>query len=869
MGDNMISSSILSKADNKFAESPRITEIRNRYRTVVPYISAQRARFFTESWRDTRKVGLSAGMRVALAMKNVFSKMDINVDPIDRIAGTWTENYVGIPIDIERGLFNGVLEVELNQATMVSHQVKSAIKYSGFALKNYSVKDLLETISCASKIDAGLPVMGLDTIDNRKINPYKIKDSDKRILRESILPFWKGKTVADQVKSRIAETDIYSESFRGFIESLPTTARDATIVSPGSAIGTWQGHLVLDNETVLKKGLLAIRSEVASKIQGGLFSDSSERDFLRSVETAIDGIIIFANRLSSRLREEAVKARTPQDRDVLLRMHDDCCIVPLFPATTFRQALQSYWTVKNAVDLSIPFNVHSPGRLDQYLFPYYKTDMASGNITPEDATELLEELFLKVMSHNMRPVSGLTVNFSQRYEGSEPVTIGGMTRDGADATNDLTWLMIDAAERSKASLNFVVRFHNNSPHALFKRVADAYARGTSSISIMNDEIGIQALKNHGFSQDDAYDYAITGCVDMVAPGKTGGEGFSSVLLCHILDMVLRNGDTRTIAGIVRNAGLKTGEPESFKTYEQFFEAFVLQAVNEIRKIVKAVWIRDTVFKEELPSPFISSFMGGCIERNRDVTNGGADYSLEGILIIGSIANVTDSLYTIKKLVFEQKKFTLRQLVEAIDNNYKNNRELHREILSLPGKWGNGNPESDEIARQVTDRIFSEIVGHHTFNKGRYAPFVNSMTAHTIDGRMSLATPDGRLGGMPFAASCNPYNVEKCGPTGVLRSVAALDFTEVLGCAVNIRFHPSAIGVSDLTKEKWIALAKTYFRLGGEQMQPTVVSSELLRKAQKNPDQYRDIIVKVGGYSAYFAELGHEIQNEIIARSEHD
>ncbi|HOO57214.1 MAG TPA: pyruvate formate lyase family protein [bacterium] len=851
------------------AESTRISEIRKRYRTEVPYISVQRARYYTESWRETHGKGIPRGLRVALAMKNVFSKMDICVDPLDRIAGAWTENYVGIPIDIERGLFNRVLEIELNRVTLATHHLKSGLRYAKYALSNYSIGDFAATVSAASKMDIGFPSSAMDTIDRRKLNPYRIRKTDRQMFLGDLLPYWEGRTVADIVKDEVSRAGLYSESFRGFVDSLPTTARDATIVSPGSAIGTWQGHLVLDHETVLQKGLLSMKDDISGRISESKYGGKHELDFLRSVETALEGIIIFAERLAAGIKKAADLAGDVRTRNILNRMYEDCCVVPLHPAGSFRQALQSYWTVKNAVELSMPFNVHAPGRLDQMLIPYYRNDIENGRITGEEAVELLEELFLKIMSHNMRPVSSLTIEFSQRYEGSEPVTLGGLTREENDAVNELTWLMIDAAEQSKASLNFVVRFHPDSSDELYQRVAEAYFRGTSSISIMNDETGIQALKKYGFSSEDANDYAITGCVDMVAPGKTGGEGFSSLLLCRTLDMVLRNGDTRTVAGIVRDTGLKTGKVESFHTFDQFLDAFFMQADNEIERIVKAAVIRDSVFARVLPSPFISAFMGGCLDKNRDVTAGGAMYDLEGILIMGSIANLTDSLYVIKKLVFEQKLFTLKQLVSAIDSNFKDDSDLHCAIMSLPGKWGNGNPESDAIARLVTDHLFSEIKKHRTFKGGRFAPFINSMTAHTIDGRMSLATPDGRKGGMPFAASCNPYNVECNGTTGVLRSVSAIDFTDVLGCAVNIRLHPSAIGSSESSRNKWISLVKTYFRLGGEQLQPTVVSTALLLEAQKHPEQYSDIIVKVGGYSAYFTELGHEIQNEIISRSEHN
>jgi formate C-acetyltransferase len=502
------------------------------------------------------------------------------------------------------------------------------------------------------------------------------------------------------------------------------------------------------------------------------------------------------------------------------------------------------------------------------FFPYYEADIKAGRITPGQARELCEELFLKIMTHNMRPYSNFTGAFNQRYEGSEPVTLGGQRPDGSDACNELTYLMLQAAERSKASLNFVVRFHKNSPAALYDTVADLHYHGTSSVSMMNDEKSIEAMMRHGFTEQDARGYAITGCVDMVAPGKTGGEGFSSILMCRVMDAALRNGDSKTLMGAIRGVGPRTGDPDTFDSFDQLVDAFAAQAAHAMRSIVKASRIRDQLFAQHLPCPAISAFMQGCMEKKKDVTAGGAIYDLEGVLVMNSIANTVDSLFVIKKLVFEQKKYTVKQILDAVDHNFKGYEQVRRDVLGVPGKWGNGNPECDALARRITDAVFNETYKYTTYKGGRYAPFINSMTSHTIDGRLSTATPDGRLAATPFAASCNPYNVESNRPTGVLRSVAAIDFSHVLGCAVNIRMHPSAIGATPESRAKWGALVRTYFHMGGEQLQPTVVSTQTLRAAQQDPDSYRNIIVKVGGYSAYFTDLGREIQDEIISRTEH-
>ena len=848
--------------------SERIKRIRRRYLEDMPGISIERARYYTEKWRETDKSKFSPGERVALSMKNVYEKMCINLDPDDRICGTWTEYYLGIPIDIERGLFNETLRIELGRLSMAGHLARSNLRFVRSMLSRYGLLTLYRNIKHTANVGVAMPSIGLSPMYSRKINPYKIALADKKELHKELLPYWSGKTITDLLRKALESSDVYTGDILSFSSALPsTTSRNDTIISTGCAIGTWQGHLILDHVTPLKKGILQMRKDVQALLDKSDLS-SDQREFLHSIDLALEGVITYSKRVVERIALELQQDKDPERQKVLNEQLDICKRVPLYPPRSFKEAVQSYWTVKTAVELAIPFNVHAPGRLDQLFYPYYQKDVEEKKITREEARELLEELFLKVMSHNMRPYSNFTSYFTQRYEGSEPVTMGGLTADRKDATNELTYVMLEAAGDSKAALNFMVRLHKDSPAELFLKLAELHHQGNSSISVMNDEVSIGALEKRGLSHEDAVGYAITGCVDMVAPGKTGGEAFSALLLSRILDITLRNGDSQTPIGTIEGTGLKTGDPDSFTSFDQLIDAYIEQTAFQIQKIVKASHIRDRLYAEHLPAPYISAFMGGCLESRRDVTSGGAVYDLEGILFMNSIANVVDSLFVIKKLIFEQKRFTFKDLLNAIDKNFVGYENIHQWINDVDGKWGNGNPESDAIAHRVTKRIFEETFLYRTYKGGFYAPFINSMTTHTYDGRISIATPDGRKAAKPYAASCGPYNVEKCGITGVLRSVAAIDFSNVMGCAVNIRLHPSSIGQTEDTRNKWIALLKTYFQMGGEQLQPTVVSTEVLKAAQKDRENYRNVIVKVGGYSAYFVDLGYEIQNEIIARTEH-
>ena len=479
------------------------------------------------------------------------------------------------------------------------------------------------------------------------------------------------------------------------------------------------------------------------------------------------------------------------------------------------------------------------------------------------------KLLLKIMSQNIRPESNLLGNFYHRYLGSAPVTIGGLTPDGEDGTNEITSLFIEAAHNSKAVTNISVRVHEGTPDTLLLEVADALHRGTSSFSLFNDEVNIDAMMRRGFSLADARNYAVAGCVETTCPGKTGSLSVSALLLTKLLDITLRNGDSAIMAGTIRGEGLRTGDPDHFRTFQELLDAFQKQGAYFIRKLVDGINRKDQLYAEHLPAPLISAFMGGCLEARKDVTRGGAVYDLAGISTINSIANLVDSLYVIKKLIFEEHHTDFHTLLSAIDCNFAGHEALLEKIRALPGKWGNGERETDDLAARVMKDLYRETYAHRNAkNGGPYTAFVISMITHTLDGRLSMASADGRAAASPFAASCNPNNVEKAGVTAVLRSVAALPFEDIMGAAVNVKFHPTAIGREIRARQKWVSLMRTYFALGGAQIQPTVASSEMLRQAQKDPDRHRDLIVKVGGYSTYFVDLGREIQDEVIARTEH-
>lgn len=848
--------------------SDRIAEIRRRYKEEPAFISVERAKYYTDSWKETEDGDVPLAMRVSLAMKNVYEKMTHYLDPLDKIAGCWTEYFLGVPIPVERGEYNNVLEAELTKRNLVMFRARSLSKGLAYMLKKRAVKEFLKNQRLIRS--GGRPPlnMNLKTMSEREINPYQIKAEGRKVLLNEILPYWRGRTIADILQRELNSAGLYSKAMYDFVVAIPgNTSRQVNMVSTCATIATIQGHVILDYEKPLRKGLLRMMEEVEEKIKSENINKLQEI-FLRSVYIALEGVLIFAHKLADKIALELKNEPNPARKMGLERMLKICKKVPALPAESFEEAVQSIWTVKTAVELANPINLHCFGRLDQILYPYYQRDIKEGRLSREEALELLEELLLKVMSQNIRPESNILANFYHRFLGSTPITLGGITPTGEDAVNELTYLFLEAGRNSKAVTNISVRIHPKTDQSLLLKIAEHLHDGTSNISLYNDEINIETMKKRGFSEEDARDYAVMGCVELTCPGKTGGMSANALLLSKLLDITLRNGDSMTMAGMIKDVGLKTGDADSFSSFEDLLNAFLNQGKHAIRQLVLASNLRDKLYADMLPAPYISAFIEGCVDKMKDVTRGGAKYDISGISMINSIANVTDSLYTIKKLVYDEKKITLKELVKAIDENFMGYEDILKLIRNIPGKWGNGEPQTDELAHCIAKALFEETYKYRNFKEGPFVVYMISMTTHTIDGRLSMATPDGRLAGTPFAASCNPFNVEKNGVTAVLRSVASLPFEDVMGCAVNVKFHPSAIGETESARRKWASLVRTYFKMGGAQIQPTVASAETLREAQRAPQNYKDLIVKVGGYSTYFVELGREIQEEVIARTEH-
>ncbi|MFW9929874.1 MAG: pyruvate formate lyase family protein, partial [Candidatus Thorarchaeota archaeon] len=384
--------------------SERIKRFRRRLLDETPIISIERAKLYTDKWREIEDKEIPLGVRVALSMKHVIENITLYIDPDDRIAGKWTENFIGIPVDIERGIWNNVFEVELDEKTMKKYMKKSNSNYISYMIDKIGSEGLRELLEKTKKIEAPITTLGIETLDKRKINPYQINEEDKTILLKQLIPYWKEKTLADMLEKEYANSDVFTGESYEFLSHLPLkTAQNDIVISPCAVIGTWQGHLVLDYGTVLKKGFLNMLTEVQKEIERNEKLTKEQRDFLKSIEITLEAVLIFSRRLAEKIKEQMNQTKSKERKQILSKMYDGCKNIPISPPKTLREAIQTFWIVKTVVDLAIPFNVHGPGRLDQIFYPFYQLDIHNGDTSREEARELFEELVLNIMSHNIRP----------------------------------------------------------------------------------------------------------------------------------------------------------------------------------------------------------------------------------------------------------------------------------------------------------------------------------------------------------------------------------------------------------------------------------------------------------------------------------
>lgn len=796
----------------------RVLRQREQYRDVKPQVCIARYRILTEFYMSHPE--LNGILRRAKAMREIYEKIPVRIGDDEVIVGAQSATYRG-----------GALYPE-NCVTYIKDEI------------------------------------GSGTIATREIDPYDIADEDRVYVNNTVDYWLKG-------ESTHAKTQAYYPE-----EYAPHDFNGVTMIGRMCISDTPVGHFVTGYDKAIRVGFKAIKEEAEQKmaeiVARTMPGNTNEQyNFYRAVAIVCEGMITLTKRYAALAREKAAIEKNPERRDELLKMGEvlDWCMEN--PCRTYHEALQCLYMYQTCLCLEANMHGITMGRVDQYLGDFLERDLANGSITEADAQELLDMFYLKVAEMN-KPWSNGATQSAPGYTSGQLMSMGGVDKNGNDASNRVTYMMLQCVSRlvlhdPPQSL----RIHKNTPPELWEAAIETTKICGGLPTFENDDVIIPALIKRGLTLEDARNYSPIGCVEPGGNGNDwpacGGTGSMSYINLPNAVLLAINDGRLTMplftppGGEVPQVGLPTGHLYEMETFEQVKESYRKQVEFFVRWHVLINNNAEYVTRELLPLPVVSATMGGCMESGRDVMYGGAKYNGSGIPGIG-IGNVADSLFMIKHLCFDTKKCTTRELYDALINNWKGYEDLQQYIKSSNLHYGNAVREVDELAAWASE-TFAETVTSCSGPRCNYTAAMFPVTANVMFGMFTGATPDGRTAGTPLADGISPVQqMDKNGPTAVVTSVAAIDQTAFAnGTLLNMKFSPSALNGKDgITKLS--QLIQTYFELGGMELQINVISAETLKDAQKNPENYKNLVVRVAGFSAYFVELHITGQNDLISRT---
>ncbi|MHC1681546.1 MAG: formate C-acetyltransferase/glycerol dehydratase family glycyl radical enzyme [Clostridiaceae bacterium] len=791
--------------------TPRMYKYREDVLNIKRWVDVERAIFTTKSYGEHEAKPLA--IKRALMLDNILSNMTIYIEPESILAGNQATANCAAPIFPE-----------------------------------YAMDWVIDE---------------LDKFEKRDGDVFHITEENKQILRD-LAPFWKGKTVKEKALAALPE--------------LSKTYYDLGIIKAEGNITSGDAHIAVQYEKILKYGLKDYEARVDQKIKDLDLTDYRNQEklhFYKGIKITINATKKFAQRYSDLAKQLAEETDDSKRKAELLEIARITAKVPNEPAETFYEAVQSTWLIQLVLQIESNGHSLSYGRMDQYMYPYYKKDLENGTITEEFACELLTNLWIKTYTIN-KIRSWTHTQFSAGSPLYQNVTIGGQTIDGKDAVNPLSYMIIKSdAQVHLPQPNLTIRYHAGLDDRFMNEAIEIMKIGTGMPAFNSDEVIIKSLIEKGVTKEDAYNYSAIGCVEVAVPGKWGYRctGMSFLNYPKTL-LIAMNGGVDPKSGTKLVDGLK--KFTDFTSYEDVREAWN----NIIAELTKQQVIIDTAVDRCLElntmDVLCSALTDDCIERGLSLKEGGAVYDMISDLQVG-IANLADSLSAIKKCVFDDKLCTPKQLWDAILNNFQG-EECHRiqkALLEVAPKFGNDDDYVDSLIREAYDAHIVEIKKYHNTRYGRgpiggnYYAGTSSISANVGQGLGTMATPDGRNAWEPLAEGCAPsHSMDKNGPTAVFKSVSKLPTTEITGgVLLNQKVNPQTLA-SEEDKKKLIMLLRTFFnRLDGFHVQYNVVSRETLKDAQINPEKHRDLIVRVAGYSAFFNVLSRKTQDDIIERTE--
>ncbi|NLX64217.1 MAG: glycyl radical protein [Clostridiaceae bacterium] len=782
----------------------RTKKLNEAMRAVKPEICVERARLVTESYKQTE--GAPYILRRAHALSHILKNMTIFIEEDELIVGNHASKPRSAPLFPEFGSF-----------------------------------DKKE----------------LDLMPVRKVDTLQITEEDKKYLLEEIYPWWKNKNTGDMAKYYINEKimDVLNSPYR--------------VLDPISRTRSGYGHYIPNIETVLKKGFIGIEQEAKKHLENLDILDPDypeKKHFYEAILIIVDGIKCFAKRYADLARAMAEKTTDKRRKKELELIALNCDRVPYYPAESFYEALQSYWFTILIDYIFQNGSAISGGRFDQYMAPYYENDIKKGIIVREEARELLEALWVK----HSDVIKVGTFN-SARNNGGFATTINivlsGVGKDGNDATSDFSYLCLDAESSVfNSEPNVSIRVSQKTPDEFLHKVLEILVeKEGGKLPLFNDDAIIDALVTDGASIEDARDYAIVGCVEPTPSGNTMGITNACYFnLAKCLELALNDG-VCPFSG--QQMGPKTGKAENFTSFDQVLEAYKTQVEYFADMMVSSLNSIEKLHAQYSPHIYCSMLLDGCIENGKDCTLGGAKYNYIGVQGVG-VQDVGDSLTAIKKVVFEDKSITMKELLEALKSNFKGYEVLQQRLINKVPKYGNDIDEADNMVAWAAEHYCSCFDDKYDFRGGKFRPGLFCLSSNTPLGRQVGALPSGRLSGTPLAdGGVSPkHGMDTHGPTAAAKSVAKINHARAVnGVNFNMKFLPSILKTKE-DRQKLIDLIRGYFSLGGFHIQFNILTPEKLIDAQKHPERHRSLVVRVAGYSAFFVELDRDIQNEIIART---
>ncbi len=693
----------------------------------------------------------------------------------------------------------------------------------------------------------------LHVMNDRELISFKVSEEDFRIQEEEIIPYWQNRCTRRKILEAMSPEwlDCYhSGIFTEFMEQR----------GPGHTVGS---------NKIYEKGFLDYKKDIEEAIAGLDFLHDTEaldkKAELTAMSICCDAIMILGKRYGDLARELAGKEQNPERRQELLQIAANCDVIPAHKPETYWQAIQMYWFVHLCVTTELnPWDAYSPGRLDQHLYPFYKKDTAAGTLDDRRALELLECLWVKFNNQPAPPKVGITLKESGTYTDFANINTGGITPDGEDGVNEVSYLILDCMDDMRLlqpSSN--VQISRKNPKKFLLRACEISREGWGQPAFYNTESIIQELLNAGKSIEDARRGGTSGCVETGAFGNEAYILTGYFNLPKVLELTLNNGYDE-VSG--KQLGLKLGKATDFKSYDDLFAAYKKQVEHFVDIKVRGSNVIEQIFAEYMPAPFLSIITNDCIKKGRDYNAGGARYNTSYIQGVG-IGTVTDCLSSLKYNVFEHRTFTMEALMDALEHNFENNEVIADIVKNRTPKYGNDDDYADSIMQAVFNCYYSAVVGRPNMRGGTYRINMLPTTCHVYFGEVMMASADGRLAHKPVSEGISPVQgADTHGPTAVICSCSKMDQLRTSGTLLNQKFTPSVLA-GDNGLEQFANLIRTYFNMDGHHIQFNVVDRQTLIAAQKNPEEYRDLIVRVAGYSDHFRNLSKALQDEIIDRTE--